>query len=205
MTFTTHKLSKHNKMYNDQYYKLARKAMLYLKGSKELSLTLSGASNSQSKAKMKITAYCDSSFADCTGSKSTFGYYIFLNESPISWCSKTLPLVTMTTCESEYVTMSITLKEMIYLKQLLLELKQELDIKMQIWCDNESAVNLTKSRVISQRSKHIRLAYHFIREHVNHGDLEVSHVGTDQMIADIFTKPLQNPKFGDLRTKLGLK
>ena len=62
-------------------------------------------------------------------------------------------------------------------------------------CDNESAINISENPKDHTRTKHIDIRYHFLRDHVEKGDIDIAHVGTDKQLADIFTKPLDEARF----------
>ena len=71
-------------------------------------------------------------------------------------------------------------------------------------CDNTSAICLTKNPIQHSRTKHIEIKYHFIRDHVEKGDVELIFISTDKQLADIFTKPLQEDRFNTLCKALGM-
>ena len=73
-----------------------------------------------------------------------------------------------------------------------------------IYCDNTSAINLSKNPVQHSSSKHIEVRHHFIRDHLNKGDIEIILVPSEDELADIFTKPLIETTFIRLRRELGL-
>ena len=73
-----------------------------------------------------------------------------------------------------------------------------------IYCDNTSAINLTKNPILHSRTKHIDLRHHFLRDHVAKNDISIHFVPTDKQIADIFTKPLCDDKFCSFRLNLGV-
>ena len=71
-------------------------------------------------------------------------------------------------------------------------------------CDNESAINIAENPKDHLRTKHIDIRYHFLRDHVQKGDIDITHVGTDMQLADIFTKPLDEARFRELRHELNI-
>lgn len=84
------------------------------------------------------------------------------------------------------------------------ELKLQQPKPMKMLIDNRSAINLAKHLVAHERSKHIETQFHFIRDQVNKGQLELEHCRTNDQIVDIFTKAFKVEKFKELRDKLGV-
>jgi hypothetical protein len=76
--------------------------------------------------------------------------------------------------------------------------------KVPLSCDNESAINIAYNLVQHSRTKHIEIQNHFIRDHVACGDIELAYVFTKDQLADIFTKPLDEARFGYLRNELNI-
>jgi hypothetical protein len=76
--------------------------------------------------------------------------------------------------------------------------------KVPIMCDNTSAIQIFKNLVFHSRTKHIEIRHHFIRDHVEKGDIKLVHIDTKNQIADIFTKPLPTQQHNELRFKLGM-
>ena len=76
--------------------------------------------------------------------------------------------------------------------------------QVSLLCDNESAVKLTNNPVQHSRTKHIDVCHHFIRDHQQKGDICIESVGTDDQLADIFTKPLDEKRFCKLRNELNI-
>ena len=70
--------------------------------------------------------------------------------------------------------------------------------------DNESAIKITKNPVQHSKTKHIEIRHHFIRDHVAKGNIELHHVNTENQLADIFTKPLEEARFRELRHELNI-
>ena len=76
--------------------------------------------------------------------------------------------------------------------------------KVPLYCDNTSAINLTKNPIQHPKTKHIEIRHHFVRDHIQKGDIEIMFVKTENQLADLFTKPLARDKFNKLRTELGV-
>jgi hypothetical protein len=76
--------------------------------------------------------------------------------------------------------------------------------KVPLLCDNKSAIKIAHNPVQHNKTKHIEIRHHFIRDHVNHGDIDLSYVGNNEQLADIFTKPLDEARFWELRHELNI-
>ena len=76
--------------------------------------------------------------------------------------------------------------------------------KVPLYCDNTSAINLTKNPIQHSKTKHIKIRHHFIRDHIQKGDIEIMFVKTENQLADLFTKPLARDRFNKPRTELGV-
>ena len=73
-----------------------------------------------------------------------------------------------------------------------------------LFCDNESAVKIATNLVQHSRTKHIDISHHFLRDHVNNGDIKIDGIGTNDQLADIFTKHLDESRFCKLRNDLNI-
>eukprot|EP01018_Ginkgo_biloba_P008425 Gb_40419 [translate_table: standard] len=94
--------------------------------------------------------------------------------------------------------------EAIWLRKLMVGLLgQELQPTV-IYCDNQSCIKLSKNLVFHDRSKHIEIRYHFIRDCVQRGAVELQYISTDEQVANILTKALVKGKFIFFRDKLGV-
>jgi hypothetical protein len=152
-----------------------------------------------------LLGYTDSDHAgDQDDRKSTSGAFFFLGSSPISWRTQKQKIVALSSCEAEYVAGTGGACQGIWLARLLGELTDEDTRSFELFIDNQSAISLCKNPVFHDRSKHIDLRYHFIRECVEKGKVEVKYVSTDDQLADILTKPLGRVRFQELRSKIGM-
>jgi hypothetical protein len=113
-------------------------------------------------------------------------------------------VVALSSCEAEYIAGATAACQGVWLAQLLSELKSEQRTAFVLKMDSQSAIALGKNPVFHDRSKHIDVRFHFIRECVGNGKLEIEHVRTEEQIADILTKPLGRVQFLEMRSKLGV-
>ncbi|MCO5552024.1 hypothetical protein L7F22_005532 [Adiantum nelumboides] len=124
--------------------------------------------------------------------QSTSGYVFLLFGAAIAWQSKKQDRVTLSSTEAEYVAMTLSLKEGIWLKNLLMETKLYAVQPDLLQCDNTSAIMLAKNLKRSEKIKHITMKLHFIRELIQEGSLQLSHVCTDSgqiFLQKLFQKP----------------
>ncbi|XP_058733686.1 secreted RxLR effector protein 161-like [Vicia villosa] len=153
----------------------------------------------------KLTGYSDSDWCgDIYDRKSTSGYVFFMGNTAFTWLSRKQPIVTLSTCEAEYVAAFWCVCHAIWLRRLLCELEQKQENAMIVQVDNKSAIELAKNPLNHERSKHIDVRFHFIRERVKNGSVELKHVSSKDHAADIFTKPLSKELFDRGKMMLGL-
>lgn len=108
----------------------------------------------------------------------------------ISWSSKKQTTVALSSCESEYTALHFAVRESIWLKRLLQNFKvSDASKAIRILCDNQSAIALSKNPQFHQRTKHIRIQYHFIRQAGEDGDVDISYVDTSNQLQYVFTLP----------------
>lgn len=127
-----------------------------------------------------------------------------MDEAAVTWSSKKQPIVTLSTTEAEYVAASVCACQAIWFKRILEELGCDAGGSMEILCDNTSTIKLSKNPVFHGRCKHIGVRFHFLRDLVKEGVIRLEHCGTQEQVADIFTKPLKREVFEHLRGKLGV-
>lgn len=154
----------------------------------------------------KLVGYCDSDLAgDVDDRKSTTGTVFFLGSSLITWLSQKQKIVALSSCEAEYIAATTAACQGIWLARLMADLLKKEPEKVELKIDNKSAISLCKNPVHHERSKHIDTRYHFIRECVEAGKIEVQHVSSEEQRADVLTKALGRVKFLEMRQKLGVR
>ena len=102
--------------------------------------------------------------------------------------------VALSTCEAEYVALASATREAVWLRRLLRELGTNQESVI-IHKDNQGAIALASNAVVNQRSKHIDVRYHFVRDCVLAGEVQLNYLPTNDMVADLFTKPLAKVRF----------
>jgi hypothetical protein len=152
-----------------------------------------------------LVGFTDSDYTgDRDDRKSTTGMVFFLGSSAVTWASKKQKSVALSSCEAEYVAAAIGACQGVWLRGLLGELLGDAPLKTKLLVDNISAIALSKNPVHHDRTKHIDVRYHFLRECIEDGRVEIDHVSTDGQLTDILTKALGRVKFIEMRLRLGV-
>ncbi|CAL8077131.1 unnamed protein product [Prunus armeniaca] len=181
------------------HFETARRLLHYLKGAPGQGLLF------PSHGPLHLTAYCDADWARCPFTRrSVTGYCIFLGKSLISWKSKKQVTVSRSSAEAEYRSMAATTCELTWLRYLLRDLQVEHNQPATLLCDNKAALYIAANPVYHERTKHIELDCHTVRERIQNGEIKTVHVQTKHQVADIFTKPLPAPLFQSHLGKLGV-
>jgi hypothetical protein len=152
-----------------------------------------------------LTGFSDSDHAsDVDDRKSTTDIVFFLNSGIVTWASQKQKVIALSTCEAEYIAAATATCQGVWLSRLLGELIGKPPAMVRLFADNMSAIELSKNPVHHERSKHIDIRYHFIRECIEDDMVDVEHVCTNGQLADVLTKALGRVKFLEMRLKLGV-
>jgi hypothetical protein len=142
---------------------------------------------------------------DIVHRRSTTGIVFFLGENLVTWCSHKQKVVALSTCEAEYMAVAASACQGVWLSSFIADLLGGVVQKFRLLIiDNQSAIEPNKNSVFHKRRKHIDTCYHYIRECINNGMVDVDHVSIDGQLADILTKGLGRIRFVELRHKLGV-
>jgi hypothetical protein len=187
----------------------------YLLGTRERGLII------EPSQELKVDLYVDAAFAGLWGYedkqdpscvKSRTGFVVFVGDCPVLWGSKMQTEIALSTMESEYIALSEAMKQLIVLKRLVIAISLAVQLDPQETCniwstvyeDNAGALILANMEPprMTPRSKHYAIKYHWFREELKPNKVKIVPIGTNDQVADIFTKSLGTTKFEELRKKL---
>jgi hypothetical protein len=181
------------------HWKEAKRILRYLRGTIGYGLIY------RSTEDFRLIGYTDSDWAGCMDDrKSTSGYSFSMGSTTVAWSTKKQPTVSLSTTEAEYKAVATTTCEAVWLRRILEDLHEQQEQPIQLICDNQSVIQMTKNPVFHKKTKHIDIQYHFVRDLVQQGVVEISYCRTEEQVADIFTKALSKEKFFKFRDDLGI-
>nr|GEW93552.1 integrase, catalytic region, zinc finger, CCHC-type, peptidase aspartic, catalytic [Tanacetum cinerariifolium] len=146
-------------------------------------------------SRFELIAYSDADHAGCKDDcKSTSGGLQFLGGKLVSWSSKKQDCTAMSNAEAEYVSLYACCAQVIWMRTQLLDYGYKYN-RILMYCDSKSAISISCNLVQHSKTKHIDIRYHFIKEHVEKGTVELYFVDTKYQLADLFTKVLPKERF----------
>ncbi|GJR92437.1 ribonuclease H-like domain-containing protein [Tanacetum coccineum] len=177
-----------------------KRILLYVQGTLDLGLHLYVSSSTS------LVGYTDADWAGCPSThRSTSGYCVFLGDNLLSWAAKRQHTLLRSSAKAEYRGVANVVAETVWLRNLLRELHSPLSTATLVYCDNVSAVYMFVNPVQHQRTKHIEIDIHFVRDMVTAGQVRVLHVPSRFQYADIFTKGLRSALFEVFRSSLSVR
>lgn len=199
IAFAVNKLCQYSSAPRSSHLKAVYKVLQYIKGTVGQGLFYSATSD------LRLTGFADADWASCQDSRrSTTGFTMFLGSSLISWKSKKQPTVSRSSAEAEYRALALATCEMMWLVALLRDLQvTQLAIPV-LFSDSTAAIYIATNPVFHERTKHIELDCHTVREKLDKGLLKTLHVKSEDQVADILTKPLFPSQFEHLKSKMSL-
>jgi len=188
IAFAVNNVSRHVTRPTKSLWIAIQKIIKYLKSTSTKGITYT-------QGTFEIKCWADSDYAnDKEDRKSITGWIIKVGDNTVSWKSKKQASVALSTTEAEYMAASDAVKEIIWTQDLLFELNMIEKKLTVLYQDNQGAIFLEKNNSNTQRTKHIDVRYHFIRQAIHDGRIEIQYCPTEAMIADIFSPNLYHPQ-----------
>lgn len=182
-----------------QHWLAAKHLLRYLKGTSHLGLTYDG------NKPLTLKVWTDADWAeDRDTRRSTTGWIATVGGTAVSWSSKQQPTVAQSTLQAEYQAGATACREVVWLRQLLTEFQQPPPSPTILFCDNQGAITTSKDPAHHDKTKHIAIKYHFIRECVDEKVIDLTYTPTTQMAADFLTKSLPVAKLEVCRSMVGI-
>ncbi|XP_058456685.1 uncharacterized protein LOC131434052 [Malaya genurostris] len=176
----------------------AKRVLRYLKHTKSVRLEYGNNASD-------LIGYCDADWAgDLNTRRSTTGYVFLYAGGAVAWRSHLQRCVTLSSMESEYVALCEASQELVWLRRVLEDLGEKQNCATCVWEDNQSCIQFVASERTTRRSKHIDTKVSYVKELYEQGKLQLSYCPTQDMAADILTKPLGTLKTQHLSKKIGL-
>ena len=188
---------------NNEDWNELKRILRYLKGTSEHYLKLS---DSKVNNNNELIGYADANWAENNvDRKSNTGFIFQINNGSISWCCKKQTCVALSSTESEFISLSETCKEAIWLRNLL----EDMNLKQQeptvVFEDNQSCLRLVEDGRYSFRTKHIDTKKYFVKQYVDDNQIKCVYCPSEDMLADMLTKPLNSTKLEIFRKKSGVQ
>ena len=199
IAFAVNRLAQFNNCPKETHFVAAKTVLRYLKGTTKVSLKYS----KDSSGNNNLLCYSDAAWGTQKDRKSISGVLIKLNEndSPVISRSSKQSLISLSTCEAEHIALTLLIQEIKFVQNILTSIQLNVD-NVSVHTDSQSAMALIRNPIISQRSKHIDLKYHFCRQFFQDGSADLLYMDTNSNIADLFTKVLNWIKFKQFVSKL---
>lgn len=179
-----------------------KRVLKYLKGTADLKLFLGN-----EKSPQELYGYADANYGeDRVDRKSNSGYIFMLNGGTISWKCKKQTCVSLSSTEAEFVALCETAKEALWIRYVLSDLNRLFEKPTTIFEDNQSYIKMFENQKVSNRTKHIDIKYHFLKEIINNQkDIILNYCSSKDMIADMMTKSLPIVTFIKHRNNIQLQ
>jgi len=181
-----------------RHWTAAKRVLRYLKGTLDFGPVYR-------RTGQAIHFYCDASHAsDASDRRSVSGVYAILAGAPVVWHSVKQKTVSLSSMESEYKSLSLTVREEMWIRNILTEVQfmTPEDPPVKIFCDSRPALDHAENYIENSRTRHLEIAHHFVRERVEADKIKLQYISTNENLADLLTKPLSGTKLRVALNKL---
>jgi histone deacetylase 1/2 len=200
ISFAVHKVCQYLHAPTEIHWSAVKRILRYVKANTKIGLSISRCKS------LLVSGFSD---ADWAGSlddrRSTWGFAIFLGSNLISWSARKQSTISRSSTEAEYKVVANATAEIMWVQILLKEIGIHALKYGKIWCDNLGSKYPSSNPVFHARTKHIEVDYHFVRERVTRGLLQIDFVPTGDQIADGFTKPITVRQLENFKYNLNLR
>ena len=201
LAFAVQKLAQFSHMPSNEHWKAVKRVLRYVKGTLDLGITYSGAEDAPITAK----GYSDADWAsDRIDRKSISGYVFILGGGAIAWSSKKQQTVALSSTEAEYMALTRASQHAVWLRKFFSAAGFPQNGPSQILLDNRSALDLAYNPEFHDRSKHIDMRHHWIRDILAADLVTLEWIPTSEMVADTLTKSLPRPLFQKFAESMGM-
>lgn len=201
ITYAVNKLAQFTSNPKPKHWTAVKRIFRYLKGTRTRALTYGGSDDLLNE---DLNIYCDADWATDADRKSISGYVITMAGGAVAWSSKKQNTVALSTAEAEYIAATHVAKQVLWHRSLFEELNLPLPETSTIFSDNQAAVSIAHHPEFHARTKHIDISYHFLRDLVESGTLNIVYINTKNNLADLFTKGLPRVTHEDLTYQIGV-
>lgn len=200
ITFAVHRLTQFLQQPRMTHLHAVHHLLRYLKNNPGQGLFFSADSSFQ------LRAFADADWGSCPDTRrSTTGFCIFLGESLVSWKAKKQQTVSRSSAEAEYRALATVTSEIVWLQQLLQDFHIGITSPAVLFCDNLAAIHIATNPMFHERTKHIEIDCHFVRDRLLSGHIKLLPVRSKHQLADLYTKALPSPRFSFLLSKMAMR
>ncbi|WZY86902.1 hypothetical protein YC2023_033288 [Brassica napus] len=197
--FAVNQVSQHMQVPKEHHWHMVERILMYLNGSPDQGVWM-GCNGST-----EVVGYCDADWAgDRADRRSTTGYCTFIGGNLVTWKSKKQKVVSCSSAEAEYRAMLKLTNELVWIKGILKHLEIDQATPMTMHCDNQAAIHIASNSVFHERTKHIEVDCHKVRQMIVLGVILPCYTRSEDQLADVFTKAARQKTMESIHIRLGL-
>ena len=197
--FAVNQVSQHMQLPKEHHWHMVERLLMYLNGSPDQGVWM-GCNGST-----EVVGYCDADWAgDRADRRSTTGYCTFIGGNLVTWKSKKQKVVSCSSAEAEYRAMLKLTNELVWIKGILKHLEIDQATPMTMHCDNQAAIHIASNSVFHERTKHIEVDCHKVRQMIILGVILPCYTRSEDQLADVFTKAARQKTMESIHIRLGL-